>query len=190
MIKICPQTCPQTGMACSYTACGVGGITCAMEGVLPAEPWQPLPPSPIGWQPLPPPADRLALPGLRCDRRAGRPAVPVRATHRDRHHAVRRLAGARGRSHQARDRAGEERRGARGHGRRVAAAVGLLMDVALVNAIVRRTYQLATQAAMNGRPYHGIQWVPPQSAGDGPMGAFVVTPFRPLSGSAMAPWEG
>jgi hypothetical protein len=55
--------------------------------------------------------------------------------------------------------------------------------------VIDHAVKLATRAAMGGRPVERVQWLPPQTASADPLGTFVVTPCRPLTGSMVPPWE-
>lgn len=56
-------------------------------------------------------------------------------------------------------------------------------------SVIDRAVNIATKAALYGRPLERVIWIPPQSASSDPRGNFAVQECRPLSGSETPPWE-
>lgn len=56
-----------------------------------------------------------------------------------------------------------------------------------IQAIARKAGELATEAAMNGRPSQVI-WIPPQSGTSSYYGNFAVVEYPPRSASEGDPW--
>lgn len=54
--------------------------------------------------------------------------------------------------------------------------------------VIDRAVSIATNAAMNGSPVSGIEWVPPTNPTDDPVGMFIITLFVPASATERLPW--
>ena len=55
--------------------------------------------------------------------------------------------------------------------------------------IIDRAVNMATRAALAGRPLAQVLWVPPATATDNPLGKFVAVECGELTASEIPPWE-
>ena len=58
-----------------------------------------------------------------------------------------------------------------------------------VQSLIDEAVKIATRAAVNGNPVARINWLPPMSASQDPMGNWIIEPWQPRSAGDTAPWE-